>query len=319
MQILGGLTVTLALVAQALCTSYSRTDSFIGPNFYTAFTFQTAADPTGGRVNYVNQSFAQSTGLTVASDNGFILRGDDKATLAANGTGRNSVRIRSIKTYTTHVAVFSVRHTPEGCGTWPAIWEAGDHYPTTGETDIFEGVNNRGVNQATLHTTDGCTMPSSNRTMTGTAQDLDCSISAVQTYKGCGVAFAEKDSYGPSLNTAGGGWYAIERTNAAISIWFWDRNSANVPLDVAGGLYTVNPATWGTPSGFWPNSTTCNIGTHFAGHHIIVNLDFCGSYAGSSSVYASSGCPSTCIDYVNNNPSAFTNAYFDFEFIKVYQ
>lgn len=32
-----------------------------------------------------------------------------------SGPGRNSVRIRSVKAYTTHVAVFDVNHMPQVC------------------------------------------------------------------------------------------------------------------------------------------------------------------------------------------------------------
>ncbi|THH13545.1 hypothetical protein EW146_g6682 [Bondarzewia mesenterica] len=74
--------------------------------------------------------------------------------------------------------------------------------------------------------------------------------------------------------------------------------------------------TQGTPDAYFPN-TDCNFSTHFGPHNIIINLTFCGDWAGNA--YSSSGCPSTCVDYVNNNPSAFTNAYFEFSWIKVYE
>jgi beta-glucanase (GH16 family) len=49
---------------------------------------------------------------------------------------------------------------PEGCGSWPAFWEVReDGWPTYGELDIVEGVNNISPNAATLHTSAGCTMP----------------------------------------------------------------------------------------------------------------------------------------------------------------
>lgn len=55
--------------------------------------------------NYVNAATAASQNLTFASSNTFILRADHMSVLSANGPGRNSVRIRSNKVYTTHVAV----------------------------------------------------------------------------------------------------------------------------------------------------------------------------------------------------------------------
>lgn len=56
---------------------------------------------------------------------------------------------------------------PQGCATWPAVWEADDTVGTSaGEVDILEGVNDIAPNSVTLHTTGNCTMPS-NRTQLG--------------------------------------------------------------------------------------------------------------------------------------------------------
>jgi hypothetical protein len=60
---------------------------------------------------------------------------------------------------------------------------------------------------------------------------------------------------------------------------------------------------------------------------IIINTDFCGDWAGE--VYDKytncpqnqdiSGSRNRCIDFVGNNPQAFTEAYWDFNLIRVYQ
>jgi hypothetical protein len=127
--------------------------------------------------NYVDQATAIAQNLTYAYDNTLILRADSK-TVITDGGGRNSVRIRSKKTYTTHVAVFDVRHMPTGCATWPAAWEVReDGWPNYGEVsqchiyvshslrcfqvDIVEGVNGVRPNQMTLHTGPNCIMPDS--------------------------------------------------------------------------------------------------------------------------------------------------------------
>lgn len=115
-----------AVLPSALGASYGLTDNIVGSGFYSAFSFQNIADPTHGRVwvaycpiscsallifvhvlyrNYVNQATAQSQNLTFASSDSFILRADYKTVLNPSGAGRNSVRIRSNKVYTTHVAV----------------------------------------------------------------------------------------------------------------------------------------------------------------------------------------------------------------------
>jgi len=48
----------------------------------------------------------------------------------------------------------------------------------------------------------------------------------------------------------------------------------------------------GTPVADFPN-TSCNIPTYFQENNIIINLTFCGDWAGS--VYGQSGCPSNCV------------------------
>ena len=76
--------------------------------------------------------------------------------------------------------------------------------------------------------------------MTGTAGNNDC-----QGNNGCGVqARSSVDSYGPSFNGNGGGWYAMERNNNFIKVWFWPRNSGSVPNDVKNPGGTVNTDNW---------------------------------------------------------------------------
>lgn len=301
------------LTIPVLSATYSLSDNVVGSGFNSFFSYQAISDPTHGRVNYVDKGTAQSKNLTYASGNTFILRADHTTTLSASGPGRDSVRLQSNKQYSTHVAVFDMRHMPQGCGTWPAVWEVGNNWPNQGEVDIVEGVNDQSPDQVTLHTSSGCTMPSS-RSMTGSSTGTNCDTAATNN-AGCGVKVNGANSYGPAFNSNSGGWYAVERTNSAIKVWFWPRNSGSVPSDVRNGGNSVNTGNWGTPSALFP-STSCDISSHFGPHNIIINLTFCGDWAGS--VYSSSGCPGSCVDYVNNNPSAFNNAYFDFAAIRVY-
>ncbi|RDB27908.1 putative glycosidase C21B10.07 [Hypsizygus marmoreus] len=299
--------------SRALGATYAQTDSHQGSGFLKSFSYQAISDPTHGRVNYVDSATAASQNLTYSSGDHFLLRADFKKVLTASGPGRNSVRLKSNKQYTTSVTVFNVRHMPQGCGTWPALWTVGADWPNKGEIDILEGVNDKGPNAATLHTNAGCTMPSS-RSQTGTSTGNNCD-SAATNNAGCGVKFTDSRSYGPTFNSNGGGWYAMERTTSYIKVWFWSRAATNVPSDVKNGATSVNTSNWGTPIAYFPN-TSCPIGSKFGAHNIIINLTFCGDWAGN--VYSSSGCPSTCADFVNNNPSAFTNAYFDFQWLKIY-
>ncbi|KAK0466920.1 endo-beta-glucanase [Desarmillaria tabescens] len=304
-----------SLVSPVFGATYQQTDSFVGSQFYSGFSNQAISDPTNGRVNYVDVSTSKSRNLTYASDNTFILRADDTTVLSASGPGRNSVRLMSNKQYGTNtVMVFNIRHMPQGCGTWPAVWTVGPNWPNGGEIDIIEGVNNQVYNQATLHTSSGCTMPSNSRTQSGVALQNNCDVN-VNSNAGCGVQFQNANSYGAGFNNNGGGWYAVERTNSFIKVWFWGRHDSNVPSAVSNGSGSVNTDSWGTPFAYFP-SNSCSLASHFSAQNIIINLTFCGDWAGN--VYASSGCPSSCVDFVNNNPGAFSNAYFDFAWVKVY-
>ncbi|KAI0072358.1 putative laminarinase [Panus rudis PR-1116 ss-1] len=302
----------VACTSRVLAATYQLSDNHVGSDFLSSFTHQAIADPTHGRVNYVDQATALAQNLTYASGNTFIIRADSKTTLSASGPGRNSVRVKSVKTYTTHVDVFDIRHMPQGCATWPAAWETNEsNWPNGGEVDI--GVNDQSPNAMTLHTGPGCTMPAS-RSQTGTATNLDCDAN-VNGNSGCGVTAPTANSYGPAFNANGGGWYAMERTNTFIKVWFWPRNAGNVPSDVRNGGSSVNTDNWGTPTAFFPN-TQCDIASHFSPNNIIINLTLCGDWAGA--VFNSDGCPGDCNTYVNQNPSAFANAYWDIAALRVY-
>ncbi|KAK0202504.1 endo-beta-glucanase [Desarmillaria ectypa] len=304
-----------SLVSPVFGASYQQTDSFVGSQFYSGFSHQAIYDPTNGRVNYVDVSTSKSRNLTYASGDTFILRADDTTVLNANGPGRNSVRLMSNKQYGSNtVMVFNIRHMPQGCGTWPAVWTVGPNWPYGGEVDIIEGVNNQAYNQATLHTSSGCTMPSSSRSQTGVALTSNCDVN-VNSNAGCGVQLQSANSYGSGFNNNGGGWYAMERTDSFIKIWFWGRYDSNVPSVVSSGSGSINTDNWGTPAAYFP-SNSCSLASHFSAQNIIINLTFCGDWAGN--VYASSGCPSSCVDFVNNNPGAFADAYFNFAWVKVY-
>ncbi|KAF9220689.1 glycoside hydrolase family 16 protein [Gyrodon lividus] len=305
-----GALVLVSLGRSALAgAKYTLCEHIAGEGFYDSFNFEAIVDPTHGRVNYVDEETAVKLGLTFTIGNTFVLRADDTTVLSPNGTGRNSVRIRSNNLYTTHVAVFDILHMPEGCG--EADW------PDSGEVDIVEGANNVIPNQSTLHTSPNCTIPTSGVNQLGTTIHADCDAT-VDYNEGCAVQLTEDDnSFGPNFNQHGGGWYAMERTDNYISVWFWERGDISAPWDIVSGAHTVHTKHWGTPAAHFPN-TNCNLADHFGPNNIIINLTFCGDWAGNSALYNASGCPFTCVDYVNNNPAAFANAYFAFSSINIY-
>ncbi|KAJ3553250.1 hypothetical protein NM688_g3716 [Phlebia brevispora] len=340
------LLAAFSLTAGVHAASYTLSDNYVGSDFLTAFQHQAIPDPTNGRVlvflftvtalafmksiicrNYVDQATALSLNLTYASGDTLIMRADDTTVLSPSGPGRNSVRIQSNKAYTTHVAVFDVRHMPQGCSTWPAAWETdGNDWPNGGEVDIvrpsimllplIEGINDQTPNTMTLHTGAVCSMPAT-RTMTGTPTGNDCDVNT-DGNSGCGVQAPVADSYGPPFNAISGGWYAMERTETFIQVFFWPRNAGNVPSDVSSGSNNIDTDNWGEPTALFPN-TSCDIADDFDANNIIINLTFCGDWAGIDSLFNAAGCPGDCVDFVNNNPSAFSEAYWDIAAVRVYE
>jgi len=107
----------------------------------------------------------------------------------------------------------------------------------------------------------------------------------------------------------------MERTSNFVNVWFWARNDPLVPAEVANGAGQVNPAHYGKLYANFVNNN-CDIGGHLGPNNIIINLTFCGDWAGNN--YPSS-CPQTCTAYVNTVPSAFSNAYWQINSLRVYQ
>ncbi|KZV88447.1 hypothetical protein EXIGLDRAFT_678944 [Exidia glandulosa HHB12029] len=306
-------TTTVPPVPIPTPTKYKIQTNFVGDAFYDGFTFFTDDDPTHGRVNYVDEEIARSQNLSQARHQSFVIRADAKHLVIPDAVrGRNSVRITSKTWYTTHVLVADIRHMPEGAATWPALWEFGENWPSRGEVDILEGANDVAPNLSSLHTSPGCLQPETGRRMTGTATGLNCDATAPGN-SGCGVQYSSAASYGPSFNAAGGGWYALERTDAAIKIWFWGRHAHDVPLEVKQGAQVVHPNEWGSPSALFVMDA-CPLREKFGPNQIVINLTLCGDWAGNT--YP--GGKAACIDFVNNNPAAFSDAYWDFARLSVY-
>lgn len=107
------------------------------------------------------------------------------------------------------------------------------------------------------------------RAQTGTSVEDNCDVAATGN-AGCGVNVNEPASYGPDFNANGGGYYAMERTDTAISVWFWPRGSEGIPEGVTSGAESVDTANWGTPSALFP-STSCDIASKFGPNRITIN------------------------------------------------
>ncbi|KAF8499612.1 concanavalin A-like lectin/glucanase domain-containing protein [Russula emetica] len=318
-------TLLLFLIPCASANFY-LTDKWVGEDFFQGWNWETEDDPTHGRVNYVDQADALANNLTYADDSSFVMRADDWSIVSPSARGRDSVRISSQTAYGDSIIVLDLAHMPAGCATWPAFWtlsQAGP-WPNGGEIDIIEGVNQQQFNQATLHTTPGCQMPSDPmRLQSGSTLDTNCDTS-VNGNAGCGVSLNNSGpSYGTAFNMNGGGYFAMARSQTlGIKIYFWPRDSAYIPPEIvecgSGGGYLYPDPSWGIPAADFPMyPDLCNYNDHFNAHQIVFDLTFCGDWAGNA--WPTSGCGSgACVDYVNNNPSAFSEAYWDVNSLRVY-
>lgn len=326
--------LAVACASTALAT-YVLEDDYSGPDFFDSFNFITNDWGSQGYVNYLDQADAYGSGdqylIKYDSDTGANYVGVDYwSTLDSSSTGRASVRIETPKTYTHGLFIIDLGHMPSStCGLWPAFWTASNvSYPSQGEIDIIENIHTATVNKNTLHTYPGFEV-SGNEIVSNQETDVqttwNCDDTATSSpygsqyqNQGCSATSTDPNSYGDTFNAAGGGIYALEWTSDVIQIWNWEGNSA--PGDIGQG--NPDPTGWGTPA-----FTTANgigaIDDFFQDHQIILNTDFCGSWAGQPGIWEATSCydatlyPS-CVDYVAVNPEVYTNAYWLVNSIKVY-
>eukprot|EP00727_Mastigamoeba_balamuthi_P005762 m51a1_g1805 putative endo- -beta-glucanase (327) ;mRNA; r:460183-461283 len=309
--------------AAAASARYVLSETWKGPSFWDKFNFANGPDPTHGYVYYTSRQEATSWKLISNNGDRSIIRAD--ASTISSGSGRASVRLESKKTFTTGLFVLDLNHMPTGCGTWPAYWMCGPNWPNGGEIDIIENVHKATTNMVTLHTKQGCdqagqpTSAFQGHWSTGSQGNPadNCWIGAPDQYsnQGCGIV-NPPNTYGAALNQRGGGVWATLWTTQQIAVWYWPHGK--VPSDLTSN--NPNPSAWGKPFAKFALGSKCP-SNFFHDHRIIINLTFCGDWAGS--VFAQQ-CPAensrwhSCNEYVKNNPSAFSEAYWDISSIKIF-
>lgn len=212
------------------------------------------------------------------------------------------MRIQSKKSWTHGLFIHDLVAMPApACGIWPALWLLGPNWPNNGEIDIVEGVHYQSKNLMTLHTNAGCTV--TRQAQLGTLNGGQCDGSK-NGNTGCGITGSSTATYGSGFNANGGGVYATEWTKDYIKIWEFARNK--VPSDITSGRPV--PAGWGTPQAFFKGGSNCVIDSHFRSLSLVLNLDFCGDWAGnvwSTDATCRSKAPN-CQSYVAKNPGAFS-------------
>jgi hypothetical protein len=302
------LVVLVALLAlTGVQAGYQLSTTYAGNTFFDGWTFWNTGDPTHGYVKYLSKADAQSQGL-ISTNDSFVYIGADYKNVAS-GSGRASVRLTSTQTFQYGLFVIDLSHMPTGCGTWPAWWTVGPNWPNGGEIDVIEGVNVQNSDQATLHTNAGCSIANEDKSkFTGTMGSSNC-----QGNTGCGIR-TTAGSYGAAFNSHQGGVYALEWTPDFIQTWYFARGS--VPADITNNSPSPNPAGWGKPFAYFQQGSACP-NSHFQKHQMVIDLTFCGDWAGA--VFGND-CPGkgSCNDFVKNNPGEFKEAYWTIHFIKVF-
>ncbi|GAA5983624.1 hypothetical protein JCM11641_007303 [Rhodosporidiobolus odoratus] len=299
-------------------SSHKLLKEYSGSTFFDGFRFANISDPTHGAVSYVNTDDAWSTGLvSITSDNTAIMSIDRKSKLDYN-VRRPSVRLESKDTYNSGLFIADFSHVPVGCSAWPAYWFSGARWPNQGEIDVFEQVNLAARNRMTLHTSEGCTRDTSS-SMTGSGEYSSTDCYAYGSSSGCGVDDTKPNSYGHAFNEAGGGVFALSYSDDGIYIWRWNRD--DIPSDVNDG--TPDPKGWGTPAAAW-GPATCASGKYFEDLIMTFDITTCGDWAGVDSIWQdptqSGSCGKTysnCLAAVQD-PSAFDEAYFEINYVKVF-
>lgn len=138
---------------------------------------------------------------------------------------------------------------------------------------------------------------------------------------------------GQTFNAQGGGVYAHHWTASGVTVWLFAHDS--VPADLAAGnpdpeSWTQTPlarfasaSTSSTSSSPSSSGASCDFTTSLSHLKPIINIDFCGDWAGAPAVWKSSGAAqrtgaSNCAAYVAANPDKFVDAYFEIASYKVF-
>ncbi|KAF2679039.1 glycoside hydrolase family 16 protein, partial [Lentithecium fluviatile CBS 122367] len=334
--------------------TYTLTTDLSYKNFFAAFDFFSGPDPTQGFVQYQALEAATSQSLVgFFEDTQSVYMGVDYTTKDA--AGRASVRLESKDTFNQGLLVVDVRHMPDStCGSWPAFWMVGTEngevkWPDAGEIDILEGVNDESRNAVTLHTSAGCVVDNATTPVVGATGEVqmpylgtmatdNCDVAAVDQDKnvGCSIKAPEPAeikgvaTYGTEFNNAGGGVYAMEWTDQAITVWFFPRNSTGIAQFSSSSNATsgsnstagssLDASTFGTPLAKFSGSG-CDFTQRFKDLKIVFDTTFCGEWAGK---VWDQGCAAktgvaTCQEYVQNNPEVFANAYWEVGGLRWYQ
>ncbi|XDG07103.1 hypothetical protein ABKA04_006718 [Annulohypoxylon sp. FPYF3050] len=308
-----------------MTTGYALTNHYGGQGLLDSFSFFTGIDPSHGFVDYQSKEDALDQNLVYVDHdfNNVILGVDSNNTYSTSDKGRPSVRLTSHDTFSHGLFVADFHHMPAStCGTWPAFWafnnqQNGTDWPTGGELEIIEGANTAERNLFSAHTAEGCHAPKNG--FAGEQGLVNCSPSPENL--GCSYASPRSDttSYGDSFNAEGGGVYALLWDSEDLKLWHFPRST--IPDDITyGHVVGPDPSSWGPPHAVFGGSA-CKAENYFFNMSLVINTNFCGDYAGNiwGKTDQCNQLAPTCEEFVANNPHSFQEAYWDINYIDVYQ
>ncbi|RYO92003.1 hypothetical protein DL764_008206 [Monosporascus ibericus] len=303
---------------------YSLSTHYAGQSLLDGFSFFDGKDPSNGLVDYQSREDAQATGLVSIDEFNRVRLGVDPVNKYSptGGEGRPSVRLTSDAAFNHGLFIADFAHMPAStCGTWPAFWafnawDGGINYPAGGEIDIIEGANTAGRNLISAHTEAGCKLSGSG--FTGLVESTDYGPSDLNI--GCSYAspIFDTTAYGDAFNAEGGGVYALEWDDEDLRVWHFPRSA--IPDDIVyAGILSPDPKTWGPPQAVFGGSA-CDADTYFYNLSLVININFCGDYAGN--VWGKADqcnlVAPTCEEWVGANPDSFMGAYWNINYIDVY-
>lgn len=114
----------------------------------------------------------------------------------------------------------------------------------------------------------------------------------------------------------------------AVPVLLWRRaGTADLRVGFPWGLHRLtaflptrpNPELWGLPDAHFSLGDDCD-GGHFSDLKVVINLTFCGDWAGN--FWSASRCSikgTSCDAYVRGHPDAFEEAYWSIKHVQVYK
>ncbi|KAK4687336.1 hypothetical protein P7C73_g2792, partial [Tremellales sp. Uapishka_1] len=301
-------------------TSYPKTESWSGQNFFQGFNYDAAAydNTTNGDVFWGK---ADNTSLYSVNDAGRVILKVDNTSSVVYNEKRWAPKVLSKTAYSPGtVWVMDAVHLPYGCGVWPGFWTQGPNWPTGGEIDIFEGINLVTTNQVALHTVGSGCLATSVAAFSGDLTYNNCSTAA-NFGSGCTVNETDTASYGAAFANAGGGVYIAEFATESIKVWFFTRSA--VPSNITVDAASIETSGLGEPVAEY-DSSSCDFSTFFGAQTLTIDITLCGDYAGTPSLLEATcgalATNATCYTtYVINDQSTnLANAYFELNYVNVF-